>query len=300
MKTIWMVALLLLSLSVNAEALPPWVTTGSADTDTSFYTVGSGKSTAIAKSNALKDLSLRLIVNIESETESYSNLQNGQLDQRLNISTIQASEQLTFVKTQIVKTFNGENEIFVLVSADKSSVFNTIKDDINNTIWPLTKYNGLDKSQIIVNRFKLNEYLPTYQKYLSLLRAYQQDTAYIDTDIKKFTSMSNSVINDTDYTVVASENDPLTVVKSISNRLQKIGFSNAAKNHHLKVTFVGPELQYTIQNNHHAYKATGIVYFSFDNQVVMTKKINEFEFSKDKSIAWSAMKTKLNNLIASQ
>ncbi|MDC2889127.1 LPP20 family lipoprotein [Psychrosphaera algicola] len=151
--------LLLLSQFGCAQSIPNWVHAPSLDSQSNFYSVGSGSSLEVAKSNALTNLALRLIVNVESETESYSNLDNGKLNQRLNMSTVQASEQLTFVKTEIIKTHVEGEETHVLVSVDKMTVFNSIRDNFSNVILPLTNSDKVPAAQILVNRLKLDEYL---------------------------------------------------------------------------------------------------------------------------------------------
>lgn len=297
MKTIWTIMLLLLSQFGCAQSIPNWVHAPSLDSQATFYSVGSGSSIELAKSDALTNLALRLIVNVESETESYSNLDNGKLNQRLNMSTIQASEQLTFVKTEIVKTYVEHEETHVLVSVDKMAVFDSIRDNFSNTILPLTAIDNMSTAQILVNRLKLDEYLPLYQKYLSLLRAYQQPVQNIENALSRFRISSNDHIKQTAFTVITNKQDELGLAKSYSDRLLKKGFSNASQPNTLKLTLVGPELQYTIQNEHHAYRAIGEVYFSYNGAVVLTKKIDLFEFNKDKSIAWGTLVTALNSIV---
>ncbi|MDO6720713.1 LPP20 family lipoprotein [Psychrosphaera sp. 1_MG-2023] len=297
MKTIWTIMLLLLSQFGCAQSIPNWVHAPSLDSQSNFYSVGSGSSLEVAKSNALTNLALRLIVNVESETESYSNLDNGKLNQRLNMSTVQASEQLTFVKTEIIKTHVEGEETHVLVSVDKMTVFNSIRDNFSNVILPLTNSDKVPAAQILVNRLKLDEYLPLYQKYLSLLRAYQQPVQTIENALNRFRIASNDRINQTAFTVITNKQDELGLAKSYSDRLLKKGFSNSSQANTLKLTLVGPELQYSMQNDHHAYRAIGEVFFSYNGDVVLTKKIDLFEFDKDKSIAWSTLVSALNSIV---
>jgi hypothetical protein len=296
MKAIWIVGLLLLAGVVHSDPLPEWINAPTQDSTHTFYSVGSGPTIEEAKANALANLSMRLIVNVESETQSYSKLADGQLDQRLNQSTIQASEKMTFVKTNIINTFVAKNETHVNVSADKSEVFNTIKSDLVSTLMPLIK-TDLSQSEIIANRLKFEQEIQHSSKFISLLRAYQQNVTALEAKIEHFVAVSNQLISETSFHVMASQIDKLGLVKSMSERLQKLGFSNLDKPHQLKVTLVGPQILYTVQNSHHAYKAAGEIYFSFNNEVILVKKIDEFEFSKDKSIAWTSMVTELTNLI---
>ncbi|MDC2889128.1 hypothetical protein [Psychrosphaera algicola] len=94
-----------------------------------------------------------------------------------------------------------------------------------------------------------------------MLRAYQQPVQTIENALNRFRIASNDRINQTAFTVITNKQDELGLAKSYSDRLLKKGFSNSSQANTLKLTLVGPELQYSMQNDHHAYRAIGEVFF---------------------------------------
>lgn len=298
MQKLWILAFVFISHFSLADALPQWITHPVPDSTSHFYSAGSGPSIKDAKANALNQLSMRLIVDVSSETQSFSKLENGKLNQRLNQTSVQQTERLTFVNIKVINSFVNTEESFVLVSVDKQSVFTQLRDEIVKDLLPFTETKLTETGQVLANRLNFDLLYPRYQKYLALLKSYDIDTQFAALPIEKFVNMTDQLIALTSFSIIAPEHDPLGLTALFSDRLSHYGFSQQANQHHLKLTLVGPELVYTEQNGHHAYRARGQVYFTFDERVISTKAIDEFHFNKDKSLAWSALSDNIKRIIA--
>lgn len=293
----WIIALIFISHFGFSKTLPSWVLNPIKDSPSSFFTSGSGKSIEEAQADALNSLAMRLIVNVESETQSHSQLSDGQLKQRLNQSSIQVAEKMTFVDTKIVNSYADEHGAHVLVTVNKPSVFRQLVTDIQQNLLPLTVVKGRSTAQIIESRLNFDAIVPQYYKYIALLRAYSQDVTNLQPPIDRYLTITNELFATISYKVLTAGKDPMGLVNTMSTRLAAKGFTQAEKLQQLTVTLVGPELLYTVQSDHHAYKANGTVYFALNDEVFLQKKIDAFSFDKDKSLAWSSLSEQINRMI---
>jgi len=293
-KNIWIIVFLLITLAGCSSSAPSWIDRGVKDNNQSFFSTGSGNDVESAKRAALESLSSRLIVNLENETRTTVTKEQNDVYQQYQSDSVFKTESLDFFKVQIEETIKQNNQVHVLISADKQQVFTAIKDKLNTKVGPLLEYS--DQGQMFANGLKLDVHYPKYQKYLSVLKAYNQSTFGFEAKLKSFYQEYSNLKTQTSFEL-AGGNGELQLAPQLKQQLNYRGLNQGKNKHHLKVIIVGPELSYSQNNQYHAYKANGQILYIFDGQVALEEPINIFEYGRDKRQVLSDTKNAIKKLV---
>ena len=208
-----------------------------------------------AKRAALESLSSRLIVNLENETRTTVIKDQNDVSSLYQSDSVFKTESLDFFKVQIEETLKQGRQIHVLISADKQQVFSAIKEKLDTNVGPLLEYNN-NKGQMFANGLKLDLHYSKYQKYLNLLKAYNQSTFGFEAKLKNFYQDYRLLKTQTSFELVGGEGE-FKLAPQMKQQLNYRGLYQGNNKHHLKVVIVGPELSYSQNNQYHAYQARG-------------------------------------------
>ena len=127
------------TISVKEKAIPQWFLNPPQSTSSVLYSIGEGKDRKDALSNALSNLTATLSISIESKfknsvtTQNYSGVET--YIQHTN-NTIEANvKKIRISNYQILKAQKmGFDRYLILISANKSDIFNTIKDEVDKKL----------------------------------------------------------------------------------------------------------------------------------------------------------------------
>ena len=286
--------LFFVSFSTISQSLPSWFITPPNDSNTDFYSVGSGDSLEQAKQNALVNLSARLIVNIESEQESQVEKLEDDVQMRLIANTIASTEQLTFFKSEVLREQQIDQQMFVLMSSSKSEVLDSIADKLNQTIVPLLQVEGKAEQVTLSQALQFYAIWPTYSKYYRVLQAYDYSVDTFRQMLTQFENRVNFQKRNTSYSIIDSAATRLPLKAVLNQQMQSLGFSQAGGKDQLQVTIVGPEIRYGENNGNVAYQANGKIVYVLNGEQIYSNDINVFEFGVDKAKVWQQVTEKVS------
>ena len=296
LKQIGIVGLLFISQMGCSAQSPSWLDKPVNDTAQAFVQAGSGDNEQAAIRDALTRLSSRLIVNVENETRTQVQKEQDEVTSRYQSDSRFLTESLDFVKVETVKTHKENGRFHVLITADKGQLFAAIEEKLEADLLPLLKVSDENPGQMLANGIKLESQLPKYRKYLSLLQAYDQNTAHIAGPYRIFMHQYQALKTNTSFSVVATE-PKFNLGTKLATKLNQAGYFQGSKASHLEAILVGPELQQANINGFQGIKATGSVVYSLNGQMILTQPLEAFEFDKDPNQAMSNLTQTLHALI---
>lgn len=303
-KTLWMVFSLILITACSSTS-PDWSTSPPQDTSNLFITSGSGDNIESAKSNALEQLSNRLIVNVSNTTltNNIKNAQN-QVTQSIESYGVLSSEQFSFINATVLKSQQVNGVVHVLMQVDKKSVFDSIHNYLDIQVVPLIMSNQ-DSAQIISNGVLLWPQLTKAEKYVSLLTQHNQDKRFIKSQLSNFKEHFINILSETDISLVVGATQAQHTSRRQSSQLiyinerlhlqyQSLLTKKPNASNKVEIIILGPTISYFDQAPIHAVKIEAQQVVTFNKKIIVQRPITAFELGDNKD---SVMVAAQNNFV---
>ena len=303
-KTLWMV-LSLIVITACSSTFPDWSISPPQDTSNLFITTGSGNNLESAKSNALEQLSNRLIVDVANTTltNNVKNAQN-QVTQSIESYGVLNSEQFSFINATVLKSQQVNGVVHVLMQVDKKSVFDSIHNYLDIQVVPLIMSNQ-DSAQIISNGVLLWPQLTKAEKYVSLLTQHNQDKRSIKSQLSNFKEHFINILSETDISLVVGATQAQHTSRRQSSQLinindrlhlqyQSLLTKKPNASNKVEIIILGPTISYFDQAPIHAVKIEAQQVVTFNKKIVVQRPITAFELGDNKD---SVMVAAQNNFV---
>ncbi|MBU2916778.1 LPP20 family lipoprotein [Psychrosphaera sp. F3M07] len=291
-KFLILVLSLFLLPNTIAASLPDWVTTPPGDSNQWFYSVGMGENKKQAQQQALEELSARLQVTAQSNTQQFVEAKNGTTELYLETDSLFTGTNLTFTNIDIVNTAQHNDDVIVLVKVDRQAFFQQLHDQLKDQLTAYLINNrafGIKQlSPALVKLIQYNQAKPTINKTLVLLRSYSFETVQLDQLMIQLTQAAQSISAKVGYQVLIANNDQKhssTVKLGLINQMQSIGLSSAQQAHTLKVVFAGLNVETTTTDFHSAIKMSADLIYVLDDQIIYQNPIHATSFSQTPELA---------------
>ena len=295
-KHLWIVALLLVTQFGCSASLPSWVHHPVKDSHRVFYSSGSGPSLHAAQQDALNNLASRLIVNLENETRTQINKIDDKVNYGYQSDSQFKTEALDFFKIEVEKSVQDGATHHVLIAADKQQVFAAVIDKLERHLLPLVQIDLTQPKPLLANGIKLEKIAPKYQKYLSLLKAYKQDAGFVEQPLTAMQRAYRQLKTQTAFEIVTGD-DPFSLKADLQRHFNAAGYFEGQGKHKLTIILVGPEVQYSQQNQYHGLLASGQMIFNFDGELILDVPFKQFSYALTKAQAASELQTQLRQFL---
>ncbi|RBQ26678.1 MULTISPECIES: LPP20 family lipoprotein [Arcobacteraceae] len=207
---------------------PNWYINPPQNTDINLYGVGMGFSHNEAIQNSLENLSSRLLVTISADTtissKSYRDFR--EYTQKTITQDIKSEiEKLSLQNYIIENSSSFDRQIIVLVSVNKSRLFDSLKDEIDFLYkeFDLLKSQSID-SLILYIKYKklLEDFYKNYNKAQILSSYFNDNDKYIKV-IKELKKLESNLQNDIEF-FINSDNNSKKFEDTFKDILVRKGF----------------------------------------------------------------------------
>lgn len=291
-KIFFLASFLLWLPKVHASSLPDWVTTPPGDSNLWFYTVGMGDNKKQAQQNALEELSSRLQVSVQSNTQQFVEAKNGTTELYLETDSLLSTTNLTFTNIDIVKSAEHNNDVILLIKVDRQAFFgqlhNAIKQQLTSYLIDNRALGIKNISPALVKLIQYNRAKPTINKTMVLLRSYSFETFELDELVIQLKQRAQTISEQVGYQVVLASNKQnyaRDIRLSLINQMQTIGLTSDQHPHTLKAVFAGINLETTTTEFHSAVKMSAEIIYLLDDNIIYQTPINAISFSQTPELA---------------
>jgi len=239
--------------NTKINSLPTWYLNTPSNTYNKLYGTGEAFNINEAKTNALSNMSQKLIVsvnsNINTTTKTNGNSYSKDITKNINLK----SKQISFNNYKVEKLIQSNSSFFVLLSVDKIALFNEKKKELNlldNSIH--TKINNIQNRSKLEKIYILEQLKPTITK--------AKDTAFLlyaldnNFNYSQYYSQYDEYINQID---IIKSNLSIKVVSNTKNTLYKEYLKELLTKESYKVSSNNEDVLIKISNNIRHSKARG-------------------------------------------
>jgi hypothetical protein len=287
-----LITLTFLLPQVQAESLPDWFVNPPGDSMQWFYSVGMGETKQQAQQNALEELSARLQVTVDTNTQQFVEAKDGNTELYLEADTLLSTTGLIFTNIEMVKSSQYNNEIIQLVKIDRQAFFqqqhDSLKQQLSNF---LPGPEGLIKKTLKPTLAKLiqyNQIKSNISKKISLLDSYAFNIMDLEVLTTKLQLLAQSISRTVGYKIVMANVDEAnaTDIKfSIIKQLQTIGITSDQKEHTLSVVFAGINQEQTTTEFHFAIKMSAELIYLLDDSIIYQFPMTATVFNQSAKLA---------------
>lgn len=276
----------------QTSSLPEWVTTPPGDSQQWFYSVGAGEDKQQAQINALEELSSRLQVTAESNTQQFVEAKDGNTELYLETDSLLSTSNLTFTNIDVVKTAKLNNEVFLLVQVDRQVFFQQLHDSIKEKLSTYLIDNravGIKNlSPAVFKLIQYNQAKPNIEKTLGLLRSYAFETFELDKLTAQLQQRAQSIAEKVGYQVVLANTEQKhanDINLSLINQMQSIGLTSDKKTHTLKAVFAGINTKTSTTEFHTAVQMSAQLIYLLDDNIIYQTPLNAIAFNQTPELA---------------
>lgn len=227
--------------NTQQKSLPNWYLNSLNNSALFLYGVGEGYSLKEAKTNALNDLSSRLLVKIDSVFQTQKSSSNGFYDKKINQDIKVEIEKMQFTNVKIEKNAVLNDRYYVLVKVnrqkqftEKNKEFTFLEQSISKKVQSVEKQN---KYKQILAIESLGEKIEKNRKNAFVLYALNNDFNY-EKYFKKYDSLKNKVDTLKDeLNIFISSNEKYNYFKdTVSSLLSEKNYKISQRaNAHIKI-----------------------------------------------------------------
>ncbi|GHB78386.1 hypothetical protein GCM10008107_29850 [Psychrosphaera saromensis] len=276
----------------QAESLPDWFVNPPGDSMLWFYSVGMGETKQQAQQNALEELSARLQVTVDSNTQQFVESKEGNTDLYLETDSLLSTTGLIFTNIEMVKSAEYNNEIIQLIKIDRQAFFqqqhDSIKQQLTNFLPDKEELTEKNLSPTLVKLIQYNQIKSSIDNKLSLLDSYAFNTIDLAELITKLQLIAQSVSRTVGYKIVMANVDQTnaTDIKfSIIKQLQTIGITSDQKEHTLSIVFAGINQEQTTTEFHFAIKMSAELIYLLDDSIIYQFPMTATVFNQSAELA---------------
>lgn len=117
--------------NTNINSLPAWYLNTPSNTGDKLYGTGEAFNLNEAKTNALSNMSEKLIVSVNSSINTTTKTTNNSYSKDITKNINLKSKQINFTNYKVEKVVQSNSSFFVLLSVDKLALFNEKQKELN-------------------------------------------------------------------------------------------------------------------------------------------------------------------------
>jgi len=284
-------------LFAASSDMPDWLLSPPSDSDTWFYSVGSGIDVNEARFDALAQLASRIQINVQSNTQQFIEQNNQQVDYYLELDNRFSSDSFDFNNVDIVREFNDANSIYLLVKIDRQSFFDAQAKQLSDTLNTIQLNDddstALRVEKLLTYRWQKNKIDNTF----TLLKAYQQDINVLEFLQKQIELENAQTANSIKLSLnlKPDNNDPNNSIRNaLLDWLQQAGIKSAIRvdagfsrsaNQPLEVVMTTPTYRFGQDDFHHVTHISTELTFIFQQNLLLQKQISATGFANSTSSA---------------
>lgn len=166
---------------------PDWYVNQPKNTQTSLYGVGQGYNMDTAKELALKNISEQIMVTVSSKSSIYKAETKADYVEESEFNISEKTEEITFSDYEVINSFQGKKDFFVLISVNRQKLIQLQKDDLQklddeiNTLDKNSKRRtSLERLVALKNIKKLTKRAETKAKVIKSLESTFYARDYLD------------------------------------------------------------------------------------------------------------------------
>jgi hypothetical protein len=251
-----------------------------------------GETKPQAQQNALEELSARLQVKVDTNTQQFVESKQGNTDLYLETDSLLSTTGLIFTNIEMVKSAKYNNEIIQLIKIDRQAFFqqqhDSIKQQLTNFLPDKEELTEKNLSPTLVKLIQYNQIKSSIDNKMSLLDSYAFNTIDLAELITKLQLIAQSVSRTVGYKIVMANVDQTnaTDIKfSIIKQLQTIGLTSDQNAHTLSIVFAGINQEQTTTDFHFAIKMSAELIYLLDDSIIYQFPMTATVFNQSAKLA---------------
>ncbi len=262
-----------ISEKLSQNKTPNWYISSPSNSETFLYGAGEGTNVDEAKSNALNDMSARLVVSVGSvmNTKIKTNSNGGYSKDVLQDVTVEA-KKIRFNNTEVEKIQENDNKVFLVMKVNRSKLYNSkYKEFLIEDARIDEKVKILRNNSVLEQIFALedlkSEILSVKSKAFVLYAINNQfDYSKLYTKYDSYLDESDKLKASISISVVTNDKNKF-FLDIISNKLNENNYKISQLNSDVQVKLTN-KIRYSIARGWHIAKVTTTVAVSSNNKTL--------------------------------